>query len=435
MGKILLGKTTYQAAQERIKWTFDNFEQVMISFSGGKDSSVCLNLFYDYAKENNLLDRLAVYHLDYEAQYQATTNFVTEVFNNQFEGIKKYWLCLPIEAQCCCRMDSSHWTPWAKDQKDIWVRDFPKSPYLVTEDNAPFKIEYGKTDNEMQDIFNNWFASKYGKTAVVIGIRAEESYSRYKLVTSSADSLNLHRVDNKKWTVEAGDTCRVYPIYDWAVEDVWTYFGTYDKKYNPLYDLYYKAGLTIHQMRVASPFNNQANATLKFYKVIDPNMWGKMCSRVNGVSFMGLYGDTKLMGWRKITKPDNFTWKEYFEFLLSYYPKEVQEKLHKKIEKSIKSWDEKHGGAMEEKDILALLEEGAPITISAPKNNSTKRVVHYPNGYMDDTTIQNFRRVPTWKRACVCLLKNDLQMKYMGFTLDHDEMKKRAEALERFRGL
>lgn len=432
--KTDLDINVYEAALQRIKWCFDNFQNVMISFSGGKDSAVCLNLCYDYAKEHNLLDRLAVYHLDYEAQYQATTDYVTDTFNNQFPGIKKFWLCLPIEAQCCCRMDSSHWTPWAKDEKNIWVRELPKSPYLITEDNAPFKVEYGLTDNEMQDVFNHWFAKTYGTTALIIGIRAEESMSRYKLVTSTADSLSLHRKDGKLWTVEDGDVCRAYVIYDWKVEDVWTYFGKYEKKYNPLYDLYYRAGLTIHMMRVASPFNNAANATLKFYKIIDPQMWGKMCSRVNGVSFMGLYGDTKLMGWRKITKPAKFTWKQYFEFLLAAYPPEVQKKIWKKIATSQKSWDANHGGTMEEKDIVQLLEEGAPITVTAPKTKSGKRVVHF-DGYMDDTTIQNFRRIPTWKRACVCLLKNDLQLKYMGFALDRDEMKKRAAALEKFRGL
>lgn len=431
--KTDLDINVYEAALQRIKWCFDNFQQVMVSFSGGKDSGVCLSLCYDYAKENNLLDRLAVYHLDYEAQYQATTDYVTDVFNNQLPGIKKFWLCLPIEAQCCCKMDSTHWTPWAKDEKSIWVRQMPESPYLVSEDNAPFKVEYGLTDNEMQDVFNHWFASKYGSTALVIGIRADESMSRRKLVTSTSDSLIIHRKDGKFWTVEDGDVCRAYVMYDWKVEDVWTYFGKFDKKYNSLYDLYYKAGIPIKSQRVASPFNYAANATLKFYKVIDPNTWGRMVSRVNGVNFVGLYGDTKLMGWRKITKPDGFTWKQYFDWLLSAYPPEMQERLRKKIEVSKKSWV--RGGTMDEKDIVQLLEEGAPITITPPKTKSGKRVVHFDGDYMDDTTIQNFARIPTWKRACVCLLKNDLDFRYMGFGIDKKELERRSRALEKFRGV
>ena len=39
-----------------------------------------------------------------------------------------------------------------------------------------------------------------------------------------------------------------YPIYDWTVEDIWTYNGKFEKSYNHLYDLYYQAGMTIDQL-------------------------------------------------------------------------------------------------------------------------------------------------------------------------------------------
>lgn len=45
--------------------------------------------------------------------------------------------------------------------------------------------------------------------------------------------------------------------------------------YNRLYDLLYQAGLTIGQMRVASPFNDCAQESLKLYKVIDPANWAR----------------------------------------------------------------------------------------------------------------------------------------------------------------
>lgn len=104
MAKKYLDKNVYEATQERIKYLFEEFDNILIAFSGGKDSSVCLNMVYDYAKKNNQLNKVAMYHLDYEAQYQMTTDYVDETFK-RFDNIKRFWLCLPIEAQCCCKMD------------------------------------------------------------------------------------------------------------------------------------------------------------------------------------------------------------------------------------------------------------------------------------------------------------------------------------------
>lgn len=63
----------YQATLKRYEYLFNEFDNVLIAFSGGKDSGICLNIAYDYAKQTNQLDKLAMFHLDYEAQYTATT--------------------------------------------------------------------------------------------------------------------------------------------------------------------------------------------------------------------------------------------------------------------------------------------------------------------------------------------------------------------------
>jgi predicted phosphoadenosine phosphosulfate sulfurtransferase len=58
-----------QAARERIAWTFDEFEKVYVSFSGGKDSTVMLHLVMDEAIRRGR--QVGVLIIDMEAQYRA----------------------------------------------------------------------------------------------------------------------------------------------------------------------------------------------------------------------------------------------------------------------------------------------------------------------------------------------------------------------------
>ena len=425
MAKRYLDVNVYEAAQERIKFIFDEFENVLIAFSGGKDSSVCLEMFYDYAKKRNLLNKLSMYHLDYEAQYQMTTDFVTETFE-RFNDIKRYWLCLPVGADCGVRMDSGTWIPWEPTKKDIWVRKMPKSENVINIDNCPFCMDIGEQDYKVQDKFAKWFSSKNGKTAVVIGIRTDESYNRFRAIKSDK-KVNPYKKKNyiTKYP-DCGNCYKAYPIYDWGVEDIWIYNAKFEKQYNRLYDLYYQAGLSVEQMRVANPFHSCGMETLKLYRVIDPNNWGKMVGRVNGVNFASIYGGTTAMGWKSITKPDHFTWKEYCYFLLDTLDEKTRNHYLEKLNTSIKFWKEK-GGALSEDTISEL----GDCDVGNPNNYSKKRTVKFSE-YPDDLDVTNFREVPSYKRMCVCIIKNDYYCKYMGFAQTKSEREKRKRAISKY---
>ena len=55
-----LKKNVYELAQERLDIIFKEFDNVYISFSGGKDSGVLLNLCIDYIRKHNLKTKLGV---------------------------------------------------------------------------------------------------------------------------------------------------------------------------------------------------------------------------------------------------------------------------------------------------------------------------------------------------------------------------------------
>ena len=426
MAKIYLEKNVYEACQERLDFIFKEFDKIVVAFSGGKDSGLLLNITYDFAKKHKILKKLAFYHLDYEAQYQYTTDYVEEVFNSL--NIEKYWLCLPIKAQCCTSMFQSYWIPWEKSKKNIWVRNMPNHSYIINEDNCEFK--YHDWDYQVQDNFCKWYAKKRKeKTCFLVGIRAQESLNRQAAITSQK---KVKSYKSKNYIINKDGYFLAYPIYDWNTRDIWIAHAKFNYKYNKLYDLYYQAGMKIDDMRVASPFNDCASLSLKYYKAIDPDNWGKMVSRVNGVNFTGLYGGTTAMGWKNITKPSHLTWKQYLNFLLSTLPETTRKEYLKKFNTSIEFWKNK-GGVLSEQTLKELKEKNDIAFEIKDKNNyRTNKLPVTFQDYPDDLDVSNFREVPTYKRMCVCILKNDHTCKYMGFAQTKEEIKKKKECLEKW---
>ncbi len=425
-------KNVYQAAMERIEFLFAEFEQIVISFSGGKDSGVMLNLTLDYAKQNNCLDKVAVYHLDYEAQYQMTTDYVTRTFKNLPAEVQQYWFCLPVKAQCSTSMFQSYWQPWKLEDKDKWCRQLPEN--CMSETNFPFHFDYEISDYE----FNIKLAkaiSKNKKTCFLIGIRTQESLHRYKAVNKFSDK---NEYKSKNYTTQIAPNCiNAYPIYDWLAEDIWIANAKFMYDYNKLYDLMYQAGLTIHQMRVASPFNDAATERLKLYKVIDPNNWGKLIGRVNGVNFTGLYGGTTAMGWNSITKPAHFTWKEYMYFLLDTLPEEIKENYLRKLKTSFTYWLEK-GGALPVDTVKELDPSLEFDNMGKPTNNrnyTTEYQVIKFKEYLDEIDIKNPNLLPTYKRMCIAIMKNDTSCKTLGFGQTKEEFARRKKVIEKYKSI
>lgn len=218
-----------------------------------------------------------------------------------------------------------------------------------------------------------------------------------------------------------------YPIFDWKTKDIWIANGRFGWDYNHLYDLFYQAGVPLEMQRVASPFISQAIASLKLYRAIDPDMWGKMIGRVNGVGFAGLYGGTSALGWQSVKLPQGMTWKSYMEFLLGTLPEKTREGYLQKLSVSIKFWREK-GGCLAESTIEKLIQAGIPIRVEGRTNYKTiKKPVRME--YLDDIDIPEFRELPTYKRVCICILKNDYYCKYMGFSLNIHERKQKEDIL------
>jgi predicted phosphoadenosine phosphosulfate sulfurtransferase len=433
MGKIYQTTTTREALEKRLEYIFEEFDNVLVAFSCGKDSGVLLNAAYDYAKRTNQMHKLAYYYQDYEANYKFTHEYAERTFSTLNE-CRRYWLCLPFSAACAVSMHQTRWIPWDADDREIWVRDMPKGDYVVNMENCPFPFVKGTKGFDTRIIFSTWYAQQHGKTAVLVGLRADESLSRLAVITSSQRKF-MHKGCRHSKIIDE-NTVNFYPIYDWSVGDIWVANARHSWDYNKIYDLYHMAGLTPAEMRVASPFHSAGQGSLQLYKAIDADSWARMVGRVNGVNFCAIYGGTTAMGWKQITKPSHFTWKQYAEFLLSTLPDAIRKKYIEKIEKSQWHW-RVQGGARSQEFIEQLEREGWKIRRTHEKANRGHRKdeLVYIDEMEDDTSVEEFRRAPTWKRVCITIMKNDTTAMFMGFQRTKDQMLKRKNALEKYKNL
>ncbi len=420
-------KNVYELTQERLKMIFEEFDNIYISFSGGKDSGVLLNLCIDYIRQNSLKRKIGIFHMNYEVQYSMTIDYVNRVLETNRDILDVYRICVPFRVTTCTSMYQSYWRPWDEQKKEAWVREMPKDAMKV--DKFPF---YNRKmwDYDFQIEFSRWLHLQKAarRTCCLVGIRTQESYNRWRTIYRGVKK----QYKNCMWSTEIDENVyNLYPLYDWKTEDIWVANGKFGWDYNKLYDLYYQAGVSLDRQRVARPFINEAIESLALYKVIDPDTWGKMIGRVNGIGFAGLYGNTHAAGRKSIRLPEGYTWKSFMEFLLSTLTEHTRNRYLAKLKTSIRFWKEK-GGVLSDEVIQKLKDRNIPIQIGDSSNYKTeKKPVRMD--YLDDIDIEEFREIPSYKRMCICILRNDHTCKYMGFALTKEENEMKSNALEKYK--
>lgn len=436
MPKIYTNKNVYEATQERLDYIFSEFDNVLVAFSGGKDSGLLLNLVLQYKRKHNISKKVGLFHQDFEAQYKNTTEYVTRTFQNNLNDIEPFWVCLPMACKTSISNYDIFWYPWDDEKESIWVRKMPNFPYVINLKHNPFTLyKYKMLQEDLYKQFGRWYKDYKGggKTVVLLGLRAAESLHRYSGIVNKR-----HDYKGVNWITQ--DFKNVYSatvLYDWTVEDVWIANAKFEFDYNKLYDLYYKAGLTLDQMRVASPFNEWATRSLNLYRVLEPETWAKLVGRVNGANFAAIYGGTKAMGYRKVTLPAGYTWKSYTMFLLSTLPKDIRDHYLEKFKTSAEFW-KKTGGGFPEDTIKEIEQCGYEIEKNGVSNytkNKKSRIVF--KGEIPDNTddVKSTIDIPSWKRMCYCILKNDHECRFMGFGLTKEQQQKVKFIKDKYRSI
>jgi len=384
MSKKRTNENVLEAAQNRIAWTFDTFEKVYVSFSAGKDSTVMLHLVADEARKRNR--RFGILTVDLEGQYKFTIEHMEAMFKEYSDIADSYWVCLPIALRNAVSVYEPKWICWDDDRRTDWIRELPATG-IHDEKYFDF-FEKNMEFEEFVPLFGEWY-SQGKECACLVGIRADESLNRFRTIASDKKT----KKDGKQYTTKVTDNVfNVYPIYDWKTEDIWTYHGKFpQKRWNKLYDNMQWAGVPLANQRICQPYGDDQRRGLWLFHLIEPQTWAKVVARVNGANSGALYiqENGNINGYNKITKPEGHTWQSFATMFLNSLPPKTKEHYENKILLFRRWWIER--------------------------------------GYSPDIPdeaeydLEQKRDVPSWRRVCKSLLRNDYWCKGLGFSQHKSE--------------
>jgi len=371
--KSPLGIDVLTAARQRVARVFEDFPKVYVAFSGGKDSSVLLDLVAAEARARGR--RFGLLFIDLEAQYRVTIEHVQERFEALADCIEPYWIALPLHLRNASSQLQPYWVCWEPGQP--WVRPLP--PLAISEGARFPWFRPGMEFEEFIGFFGAWYGGDQ-RTCGLIGIRTAESLDRWRALVQPK---RMHQ--GLRWTTErSSQLVSAYPIYDWRTEDIWTYNGRTGAPYNRIYDLMHQAGVTIHAARICQPYGDDQRRGLWLYHILEPETWPKIAARVSGANTGALYVRERgnMVGQGKVSLPVGHTWQSYVQFLLDSMPATEADHYKDKIAVFIHWWREHRG--------LELVDEGDP-------------------------KLEAARKLPSWRRVCKVLLKNDRLCKGLSF--------------------
>jgi predicted phosphoadenosine phosphosulfate sulfurtransferase len=327
--------------------------------------------------------KIGLLFIDLEGQFKLTIEHIRQCFDLYSDIIDPMWVCLPIHLRNAVSVYQPFWVCWEPGEEGAWIRPMPDFPGVISDPEHFDFFKHGMEFEEFVPLFGEWYADGQD-TACLVGIRSDESLNRYRTIASTTKETD----GGRQYTTRVSDNVwNVYPVYDWNTSDVWAYQGRNpDKPYNRLYDYMYKAGLTIHQMRICQPYGDDQRRGLWLYHLVEPETWARAVARVNGANSGALYMQEwgNVTGYRKISKPPGLTWQQFADLLLGSMPPLTQEQMQNKVLLFQKWW----------------MERG------------------YPDGIPDEAPyeLEAARKVPSWRRVCKSLLRNDYWCKGLGFT-------------------
>lgn len=323
--RVYKKQNVYEAALDRIRYLFDEFDEVVVSMSGGKDSTVVFELARIVAKERGL-EKLNVLWLDQELEFEATADYMRDVMYEP--DVNPIWLQIPFNLvnATSAKEDNYFTTAWGIG--DEWVRE--KDPIAIHENTYGSDRFYDMFPAVIRQMFPDKSA------CFLTGVRGEESPSRFVGLTQSAKYkfITWGKISNSK---EAKYT--FHPLYDWTYKDVWKAIFDGNWNYNKHYDAMYQYGVPVHKMRVSNYHHEAAVHAIFYLQEIEPETYQKATQRLSGIDAAGKAG-------KKDYFIDNLPfmfkdWQEYRDYLLENITEDPT--LRERFRSKFKQMDDLYG--------------------------------------------------------------------------------------------
>lgn len=280
-------KNVFDAALERIVNIYKEGHTIVVSFSGGKDSGVCVELSIMAAKITGRLP-INVMMRDEEIMFPGTFEYAERMAKR--EEINFHWIyaCQPV-INIFNRKMPYYWVFDPLLKPDQWVRKPPEIAYKIDD------LSIGRMVTEKR------FPVKEGKKLIsMTGITVYESLNRRMAIASSRGYMTRHKAD---------ETYLARPIYDWHAGDVWKSIKDNKWDHNTAYDVMVRHGIPKHKLRIAPPFMHSLGILqLQKAAAAYPTWFNTVCKRLDGVRNGVYFGKKSIEPLRHLHE----TWEDCF---------------------------------------------------------------------------------------------------------------------------
>ena len=312
--QIFQHESVLEAARRRIAAAFDDYENICVSVSGGKDSTVLAHLVLTEAKKRDR--RVMVFFLDEEVDYEATIDQIRYIMYEMYPDVAvPMWFQFPFALTNATSLEEGQLIAWEPGKHKIWMRS--REPRSIH--NIPWEAETITIRNKVKgfgfyDVIEN-FESHRKDTCFFVGLRAIESPNRWGTVSKHPGHKDWCWTTNK-----VNGNISAYPIYDWYFQDIWKYIYDNNLRYNRIYDLMWKDGIPAQEIRVSSLIHERSFKAIVELPKYEPKTYDKICARIGGIQVAHIYGkESKMLKCRKLPAAYK-SWREYRDFLLATYP-------------------------------------------------------------------------------------------------------------------